>query len=163
MAVLGLHTFAFATEWQPAQAAEQLPRLRELGVRLIEIPLLRPDEIDIEASRQLASAHDIELTCSLGLPARFDIERDQDEITGFLEGALDVTARLGARLLSGVTYGTIGKTSGAPPTSRELDAVCRIIERAGKAAAAQGLMLGVEPCKPLRNTSDETMPMTRAG
>lgn len=146
MAKLGLHTFAFATEWQPAQAAVQLPRLRELGVELIEIPLLRPDEIDIDASRQVAEAQQIELTCSLGLPDRFDIERDQDDIITFLEGALDVTAKLGSRLLSGVTYGSIGKTSGAPPTQSERDAVCRIIERAGKAAAAHGLMLGVEPC-----------------
>jgi len=137
MAKLGLHTFAFATEWRPAEAALRLPRLRELGVRLIEVPLLRPDEIDIAASRQVAEAHDVELSCSLGLPARFDIERDQDDIVGFLEVALDVTSGLGAALLSGVTYGTIGKTSGAPPTARERDVVCRLIERAGKAAATR--------------------------
>jgi hydroxypyruvate isomerase len=48
--------------------------------------------------------------------------------------------------LAGVTYGTIGKISGAPRTKAEFDGTARFIERAARAAKAHGLKLGIEPC-----------------
>ncbi len=146
MAQFGIHTFAFAQEWQPETVRAALPRLKEFGVGLVEIPLLRPQEIDIAAALAVAKEFEIALTCSLGLPKHFDIVENPDEVIAFLEIALDVTAALGAECLSGVTYGTIGKVSGQPPTARELDAVVTIIARGGDAAKARGLRLGVEPC-----------------
>lgn len=143
---LGVHAFAFTSHWHVPEMRELLPSIVERGVGLIEVPLLRPSELDAEGSRKLAASLDIELVCSLSLPAHFDILTDQREINHFLEEALDVTARTGAKALSGVTYDTIGKTSGAPPTKQELDAVARIVESGARAAAARGLRFGIEPC-----------------
>jgi D-psicose/D-tagatose/L-ribulose 3-epimerase len=98
---LGVHTFAVATEWRNDVMADVLPRLRELGVGLVEIPLLRPDELDAEAAAVLAGRHGIELVCSLGLPRRLDIVARPDEALAFLAGALEVTARASASCLSG--------------------------------------------------------------
>lgn len=146
MSHFGIHTFAFMSEWQPKAANPILAQLKDYGIGTIEIPLLRPDDIDIAETLAVAGAHDMTLTCSLGLPATFDVVERPDEAVAFLENALDVAEGLGASCLSGVTYGTIGKTSGQPPTEKEKDAVVRVVERGGKAARKRGLKLGVEPC-----------------
>ncbi len=146
MAILGVHTLAVAPAWTPAAARGFLPWLKEHGVELMEVPLLRPDEIDAPGTRAVAREFDIRLACSLGLPGAIDSTRDPDAAIAFLARALEVTARIEAIALSGVTYGTIGRTSGAPPTARERDAVARVVEGGARAARERGLRLGVEPC-----------------
>ena len=146
MAILGVHTLAVAPAWTPAAARRFLPWLKEHGVGLMEVPLLRPDEIDTQGTLAVAREFDIQLACSLGLPSAVDSTGDPESAIAFLTRALEVTARIGAIALSGVTYGTIGRTSGAPPTVRERDAVARIVEGGARAARARGLRFGVEPC-----------------
>ena len=146
MNAFGVHTFAVASEWRNDVMTEVLPRLRDLGVRLVEVPLLRPDELDAEAARELAARHGIELVCSLGLPARLDIVKRPDEAADFLAGALAVTARAGAQSLSGVPYGTLGYVSGKPPTETERSAVSRLLARVAGTAKERGLSVGIEPC-----------------
>ena len=131
----------------PSAAARGfLPWLKEHGVDLMEVPLLRPEEIDIAGTRAVAREFDIQLSCSLGLPASIDSTGDPVAAIAFLTRALEVTAGIEAMALTGVTYSTIGRTSGAPPTARERDAVARVVEGGARAARARGLKLGVEPC-----------------
>lgn len=139
MAILGVHTLAVAPAWTPAAARGFLPWLKEYGVDLMEVPLLRPDEIDASGTRAVASEFDVRLACSLGLPRTIDSTGDPDSAVAFLTRALEVAARIEAIALSGVTYGTIGRTSGAPPTVRERDTVARIVEGGARAARARGL------------------------
>jgi D-psicose/D-tagatose/L-ribulose 3-epimerase len=143
---LGVHTFVVAPEWRNHVMESVLPRLHEFGVRLIEIPLLRPEELDAERARALAEQHGMELVCSLGLPARLNIVDRPDEALDFLRKAFTVTARTGSSRLSGVPYGTLGHTSGKAPTEKELDAVTRHLDRAARAAKLKGVSLGIEPC-----------------
>lgn len=168
MGIFGIHTFAFAQEWIPDQIAKEIPALQELGIRLIEIPLLRPQDIDIAGTLRVKQETGIEVSCSLGLPGNLDVVSRPDDVIAFLDEALDVAAAVGAECLSGVTYGTIGKITGHPPTQNELDAVCRIIERGGAAAKARGLKLGVEPCNRyethlMNNAADAVALIERSG
>jgi len=146
MAKLGLHTFAAAPRWDVATFENLLPKLQEHKVRVLEVPLLDPTEIDVPASRAFFERTGIEPVCSLGLPAEIDVISDPDAGLDFLAPAFDVTVGLGAASLSGVTYGTIGKISGAPRTQREFDGTAHFIERAASAAKSHGLSLGIEPC-----------------
>jgi D-psicose/D-tagatose/L-ribulose 3-epimerase len=146
MAKLGIHAFAAAPVWRPDLWADILPRLTGLGVSLVEIPLLRPEELDAPATRRLAEAHGVELVCSLGLPDRLDVVARPDEALAFMRGALDATAACGATALSGVTFGTIGRTTGAAPTAREIDGTTAFVARAAAEAKARGLRFGIEPC-----------------
>jgi D-psicose/D-tagatose/L-ribulose 3-epimerase len=123
-----------------------LPGLHDLGIRLVEIPLLRPNELDASAARTLAERNKMELVCSLGLPGRLRIVEQADEVVAFLRNALEVTARTGAPSLSGVLYGTLGYTSGKPRTELEMDAVCRVLEQAARIAWEHRLSIGIEPC-----------------
>lgn len=146
MARLGLHTFAAAPAWDAALFLAEAERLRALGVRVIEIPLLRPSEIDVDAARRFVEETGIDLVCSLGLPGHLDVVTDPDAALAFLAPAFDVAARVGAPALSGVTYGTIGRTTKAPRTQGEWDGMARFLARAARDARTVGLRLGIEPC-----------------
>lgn len=146
MAKLGLHALTAAPRWSVDLWSGILPRLTTLGVSLIEIPLLRPDELDAGATRQVAERHGVELVCSLGLPDRLDVVERTDEAMAFMREALAATAACGATALSGVTFATIGRTTGAAPTQREIDGTTAFVARAAAEAKAHGLRFGIEPC-----------------
>ena len=146
MPKLGLHTFAAAPKWDLRAMRALLPRLEEHKVRVLEIPLLDPAEIDVSETRGFLAESGIEAVCSLGLPSSIDVITDPESGFAFLEPAFQVTAALGVSSLSGVTYGTIGKTSGAPRTQAEFDGTTRFIAHAAKRAGSYGLKLGIEPC-----------------
>ncbi|TGQ37362.1 sugar phosphate isomerase/epimerase family protein [Mesorhizobium sp. M00.F.Ca.ET.216.01.1.1] len=146
MNTFGLHTFAIAPVWDLARIEPQMDRLKELGIGLMEIPLLRPEEIDIKRTRGFAIHYGVELIPSLGLPRALDVVERPDEALDFLQPAFKVCNEVGSEALGGVTYGTIGKTTGRAPTKQEIDGMCRFLERAAKAAKSRGLKLGIEPC-----------------
>lgn len=146
MNTFGLHTFAISPEWDVASIEPQIERLKAHGIGLIEIPLLRPADLDAPAARAFAERHDIELTCSLGLPGHLDVIERPEEALDFLKPAFVAARAVGSAALAGVTYGTIGHTSGAAASEREISGVCRFLEKAARLAAEHGLRLGVEPC-----------------
>lgn len=143
---LGLHSLAFTPLWDPAEADRLLPPILAQGVTVIETPLLDPASYDADGTRAAAERHGVEIVCSLGLPPEMDIVGDPDTVVAYLDHALGVAQAAGAGALSGVTYGTIGKTSGAPRTEREMTALCRLVENAAAAADRRGMRLGLEPC-----------------
>lgn len=157
---LGLHSLAFTPLWKPEEADRLLPPILDHGVRVIETPLLDPRTYNSESTRKVADRYQVEIVCSLGLPAELDIVRNGDDAVEFLEIALSAARNAGSGSLSGVTYGTIGKTSGGPPNQAELDAVCRLVERVSVAAKRLGMRLGLEPCNRyethLLNTAKQT-------
>ena len=160
MARLGLHSLAFTPLWRPEEADSLLPPLTAHGVRVIEAPLLDPEHFDSKGTRQAAERHQVEVVCSLGLPATMDIVTRPDEVTAFLNAALKAAREAGSNSLSGVTYGTIGKVSGKPPRQDELDAICRLVEHVADTARSLDMRLGLEPCNRyethLLNTARQT-------
>src|SRR5262245_61934541 len=108
MNVFGLHTFAIAPTWDLGRMERRIEELKEYGIGLLEVPLLRPEEIDTRASRAFASRWGVELVCSLGLPRALDIVERPDEGLDFLTPAFKVCAGGRSPRLGGVTYGTNG-------------------------------------------------------
>lgn len=143
---LGAHAFVWAADWDRPGAETVIRSAAAAGLDVVEIALLRPAEVDVAHTRALAAEHGIALTCSLGLPAHANPAEHPQAAETFLEQALDVAASLGARSLSGVTYGTIGRLSGAPPSEAELSTIARVMKPVARHAAGLGLMLGFEPC-----------------
>lgn len=158
---LGAHTFIWAAEWT-TQAAEQiLAAASKAKLDLVEVPLLRPDEIDIEATLRLSAQHGVDLTCSLGLPEHAALPAHPAQAETFLKRALDVAHALGSPSLSGVTYATIGQLSGAPPTTGEYEAIASCLKPVARYADSLGMQLGLEPCNRyethLLNTGAQTV------
>lgn len=157
---LGLHGLAFTPLWNPAEADRLLPPVTAHGVTVIETPLLDPKNYDSVGTRRAAERNGVEIVCSLGLPAEIDILRNPGDAVDYLGFALQVARDAGAAALSGVTYGTIGKTSGAPVTEAESDAICRLVDRVARKARDLNMRLGLEPCNRyethLLNTARQT-------
>ncbi|TIL61936.1 MAG: sugar phosphate isomerase/epimerase, partial [Mesorhizobium sp.] len=105
MNTFGLHTFAIAPVWDLARIEPQMDRLKEHGIGLMEIPLLRPEEIDTKRTRGFATHYGVELIPSLGLPRSLDVVERPDEALDFLQPAFKVCNEVGSEALGGVTYG----------------------------------------------------------
>jgi D-psicose/D-tagatose/L-ribulose 3-epimerase len=142
----GVHTFVWTPDWDRAGAETAISQAAAAGVDLVEVALLRPAEVDVAHSRELAARHGIALTCSLGLPPEASLPDHPAAAEGFLRQALAVTAGLGAKSLSGVTYGTIGRLTGQAVTEGELDIIAAVLRSVARHAAGLGLTLGLEPC-----------------
>lgn len=146
MVRFGGHTFIWAPEWTPSAAETILREAAAAHLDVVEIPLLRPAEIDIEHTRALCEQYGLSVTCSLGLPRECTLPDHPEKATGFLCHALDVTARLNANCLTGVTYASIGKLSGQAPTRQEYQTIASALRPVAEHAGALGLSLGLEPC-----------------
>ena len=105
--------------------------------------------------------HGLAPTCSLGLPLEITAPLHPHEAQAFLLRALEVAHALGSKTLSGVTYATIGYTSGVPPTEPEYDAIARALRPVARRAGELGMTLGLEPCNRyethLLNTAEQAV------
>ena len=160
MARLGLHSLAFTPLWRPEEADDLLPPISAQGADVIEVPLLDPDTFDSAGTRAAVERHGMQVVCSLGLPDDMNVTTELNEVATFLDHVLSAARQAGSDVLSGVTYGSIGKTSGAPPTTAELDAICRLVEHVAKTAKGLNMRFGLEPCNRyethLLNTAQQT-------
>jgi D-psicose/D-tagatose/L-ribulose 3-epimerase len=141
----GAHAFIWASEWTPVASERVIKGAAEAGLDFVEIPLLRPRNFDIGHTTDLLSRYGVAATCSLGLPAEASLPDAPDAAETFLQDALEVAAKLGSPILSGVIYGTLGTLSGHPPREEELETVAATLKRVAKRASTLSLELGVEP------------------
>src|SRR5918994_1985075 len=131
----GLHSSLWTARWTPEAVEALVPEAARHGLEVIEIALLAPETIDVEHSRKILREHGIAPTCSLGLPLEVTAPLHPGKAEAFLLRALEVAHALGSDTLSGVTYATIGYTSGMPPTEQEYANIAqalRLIERIGE-------------------------------
>lgn len=146
MNILGLHTFAIASGWDIDRIAPHVDQLREYGVRLLEIPVLKPQHLDARRARAFADGCGMDIACSTALPASVDVLEQPGDGLDFLSPVMKACAEMGSPSLCGMTYGTIGKTAARAATRGEIDRLCRFLERAARLARSFGLKLGIEPC-----------------
>ena len=146
MARFGMHSSLWAARWTPEAAERMIREASRHSLDVIEIALLAPETIDVEHSRSVLAAHGIAPTCSLGLPEAVTAPLYPDKAEAFLMRALEVAHALGSNTLSGVTYATIGYTSGSPPTEQEYSNIARALRPVARRAASHGMTLGLEPC-----------------
>ena len=147
----GVHTSMWAMDWTVANAERAVAEAGKYNLDFIEIPLLAPAEVDVDHSRALIGRSGMAAVCSLGLPEECWASVRPDAAVAFLEHAIDVTARIGALALSGVTYGGIGERTGRPPTQGEIDNIAVVLDKAAKHAKARGIGLGIEPVNRYEN------------
>ena len=142
--LFGAHAFIWAGEWTPEGAQKAIGGAAEAGLDFVEIPLLRPESMDITATRALLDRYGIGCTCSLGLPKAAHLPSAPEKAQSFLESAVDVTAGLEAPVLCGVLYAHLGTLTGRPPEQEELEDVARVLKNVARYAAERGVSLGVE-------------------
>jgi D-psicose/D-tagatose/L-ribulose 3-epimerase len=146
MVRFGMHSSLWTARWTPEAVEKLLPEAARHGLDVIEIALLAPETIDVEHSRSILAEHGIAPTCSLGLPQEVTAPLHPDKAHAFLLRALEVAHALGSGTLSGVTYATIGYTTGDGPTEQEYANIARALAPVARRAAEYGMTLGLEPC-----------------
>ncbi|SNY92234.1 D-psicose/D-tagatose/L-ribulose 3-epimerase [Cohaesibacter sp. ES.047] len=140
----GVHTSMWTMNWDREGAERAVAGARKYNVDFIEIPLLRPHDVDTEHTKALIEANELRAVCSLGLPEECWASAHPEKAIDYLKVALDKTKALGGEALSGVIYGGIGERTGVPPTQGEYDNVARVMVAAAAHAKKLGLELGIE-------------------
>jgi D-psicose/D-tagatose/L-ribulose 3-epimerase len=141
-----MHSSLWTARWTPDAVEKLVPEAARHGFEVIEIALLAPETIDVEHSRAVLSEHGITPTCSLGLPREVTAPLHPNKAEAYLMRALEVAHALGSGTLSGVTYATIGYTTGRPPAEQEYANIAKALVPVARRAAEHGMTLGLEPC-----------------
>jgi D-psicose/D-tagatose/L-ribulose 3-epimerase len=142
----GMHSSLWTARWTPAEVEKLVPEAARHGLEVIEIALMAPETIDVEHSRKILREHGTAPTCSLGLPQEVTAPLHPNKAEAYLMRALEVAHALGSNTLSGVTYATIGYTSGEPPAEQEYANIANALRPVARRAAELGMTLGLEPC-----------------
>ncbi|CAM5764541.1 tagatose 3-epimerase [Labrys miyagiensis] len=140
----GIHTSLWSHSWTREAAELSIAEAARYKLAFVEIALLEPAKADTAHTRALLEKHEIGAVCSLGLPNDSRPTNNPDKALEFLTLALDKTAEIGAKALSGVIYGSIGERTGNPPTQAEYDAVTKVMTKIAAHARTLGLEIGLE-------------------
>lgn len=145
MPTFGTHAFVWNGDWNNDIAPVTIRQTAEAGFDLLEIPLLRPTEVDAAMVRGLLQRHGLQAATSLGLPEDSHLPFYPKRALAFLKVAVDVTEALGADALAGCLYCHLGTFTGQPPTAQERDICVEVLGEVALYAKERGMRLGIEP------------------
>ncbi len=131
--------------WTAERGAYAIQQSAAYGFDVLEI--LLPPSMEFDAAtvkRQLQTAN-LDVICSLNLPAFAHIPFHPKEALSLIKKALDHTATLDATLLAGVLHGGIGVFSGKPLTAAEEDILCEVWTEGTYYAQQLGITVAIEP------------------
>lgn len=140
----GVHTAMWAMEWTREAAEFAIPEAARHDIDFLEITMLDPESLDRAHTKRLLDTAEVECVASLGLPLDKLPTNNPDAALDALKFAIETSAAIGAKAISGVIYGGIGQRTGKPPTEAEYDATARVVEKAAAHARRYGLLYGLE-------------------
>jgi D-psicose/D-tagatose/L-ribulose 3-epimerase len=142
-----IHAYAWTSSWSNDDLWI-VDHAAELGLDALEVPLMEPDLVDPAAIRARAEAAGIGLLTSLALPGGADPaaedEAERAAAEELLVRCVDLTAELGATILTGVVYSAIGKRLDRRPDERDYLRAAEVLRRVARHAASRGVTLGLE-------------------
>jgi D-psicose/D-tagatose/L-ribulose 3-epimerase len=152
MAVDGLryavHAYAWTSSWSNADLP-MLDHVKELGLDAIEVPLMEPDAVDPAAIAARAEAVGLDVLASVALPEGADPAHEDEDIRRrgheFLERCVDLTAEMGATVLTGVIYSAIGRRIERRPDEADYLRAAGVLAEVARYAQTRGVTLGIEP------------------
>jgi len=161
MVRFGMHSSLWTARWTPADAERVVPEAARHGLEVIEVALLDPDAVDTAHSRALFEKHKVAPTISLGLPLEHTAPLHPEKAEAFLARIVEAAHAMGSNTVTGVTYATIGYTTGSPPEAAEYDCIARALAPVARHARRYGMSLGLEPCNRyethLLNTAEQAV------
>ncbi|TAK20627.1 MAG: sugar phosphate isomerase/epimerase [Chloroflexota bacterium] len=124
-----------------------LPELARLGYDGVEIPIFDLATFDVAAARNALAISGLAPTVSSAIPFGASLTRWEQVDAGvtFLDGLIDLAARLGAYVVCGPLYAPVGEMTGTPPSDREWDTLVDGLRRVAPRAQAAGVCLAIEP------------------
>ncbi len=141
----GIHAFTLNGFWDNQIASKVIAEAAELGLDLIEIPVLKPDEFDSTVVSKALEQNKIEATGSLCLPREAHLPFNPPGALEFLKNAVDRVADFGGKQLLGCLYCNLGTLTKQPPTDDELRKCADVLGQLREYAGPRGVTLGLEP------------------
>lgn len=140
----GIQAATFVQGWNRPAALRAIAAAAHLGFDALEIPLLRPNVIDVAAVRAAAHAAGVGLTCRTALPPGCSVLLHAERARVFLGRAVREAEALGAAMLGGALLYTPGEL-GPSVTPGDGALLVEVLADLASEAAARGVALALEP------------------
>ena len=144
MPMYGTHTFVWIDEWTKEKGNQAIRAAAEAGFDFIEISLMKPDEFDASAHKELLARTGLRATTSLVLPAWAHMPENPSGAKEYLIHALDKAESIGATHLCGCIAFALGKFGGSVPVEAERKVVVDALGEVALDAKRRGICLGIE-------------------
>jgi D-psicose/D-tagatose/L-ribulose 3-epimerase len=144
---IGIHALVWAGSWGASECERAVASSKEAGYDLIEFPVFQPSAMDVGAIERALAAHELGVTCSLGLGFHNDINSGDPESVArgeqTLNDALSMARDVGSSYLGGVIFSALGPYPDMPTVRGRQNSVA-VIRRLAEKAAASDITLGLE-------------------
>jgi D-psicose/D-tagatose/L-ribulose 3-epimerase len=145
---IGVNSFLWTANFGPEQFSV-LPRVKEWGFDAFEIPVFDPAKIDHRAIRRELDANQLECTlCAILPPGLSPIDSDtvvRGKTRRHLQRCIELTAEIGATLLSGPVYAPVGYLPGRRRTEDEWKWAVECFQELIPVLEKNGVTLAIEP------------------
>ena len=144
----GVNTFIWSATFDPSHFG-LLPTIKEAGFDGVEIPLLRPKELQAAAIRKALEANHLEANCCTVLVDGLSLISDNPEIRRrtqqHLKEAAKAAAEAGAKIVAGPLYSPVGFLPGRRRTDDEWKWAVEGFQAVGDTLAAYQVTFAIEP------------------
>ncbi|WP_052667143.1 sugar phosphate isomerase/epimerase family protein [Nitriliruptor alkaliphilus] len=164
---LGVNTWVWVSPLTDERLAELAPRVRGWGFEVIELPVEAPGDWDPGFASEILAEHDLRASVVLVMgEGRELVATDAGTVAStqdYLRHVVDVAQVVGAPVIAGPAYASVGRTWRLTPDERRA-AYAELREHLAPVvdhAASAGVRLGVEPLNryetSLLNTVDQCL------
>jgi D-psicose/D-tagatose/L-ribulose 3-epimerase len=144
----GVNTFIWSGTFDPSNFG-LLPTIKEAGFDGVEIPLLRPKELQAASIRKAVEANGLETNCCTALVDGHSLISDSPDIRRrtqqHLRDVAKAAAEVGAKIVCGPLYSPVGYLPGRRRTGDEWKWAVEGFQSVGETLAAHQVTFAIEP------------------
>jgi D-psicose/D-tagatose/L-ribulose 3-epimerase len=144
----GVNTFIWSGTFDPSNFG-LLPTIKEAGFDGVEIPLLRPKELQAASIRKAVEANGLETNCCTALVDGHSLISDSPDIRRrtqqHLRDVAKAAAEAGAKIVCGPLYSPVGYLPGRRRTGDEWKWAVEGFQVVGETLAAHQVTFAIEP------------------
>lgn len=143
----GIHLSTFTKEWSE-DVLQYVPAVKEYGYDGVELPLMSPDEFDLERVKKLLDQYKLQCTCGTGMNPTRDISCENKEIRQngieHLKKCIDICNELESDCLGGVLYAPWGQFKMRSEAMDDIKRSLEALSDMGEYASKRGVVLAIE-------------------
>ena len=144
----GVNTFIWSGTFDPSNFG-LLPTIKEAGFDGVEIPLLRPKDLQAASIRKAVEANGLETNCCTALVDGHSLISDSPDIRRrtqqHLKDVAKAAAEAGAEIVCGPLYSPVGYLPGRRRTADEWKWAVEGFQAVGETLAAHQVTFAIEP------------------
>jgi D-psicose/D-tagatose/L-ribulose 3-epimerase len=145
---IGVSAFAWTARFQPSHL-NLLPKLKQMGVAGLEVPMLDPHVLPVVEIRSAFEANEVECTVCALLPKHINPispdKSDRNTAVKYLTECIETSAEMGAKTLGGPLFAPIGYLPQHRPTETEFSWAVEVFQALDSALDQNDMTLSIEP------------------